>query len=560
VTRTNAVIRFELDAYDISRPELMGRHVAGNSFLRAAVTERVPGPLHCYATRRDTAEGFARMAKQIDPSVECRWISGANQHQIAAAGGVLYLADPHLTRFARARLRSGVASYSLCGVTHTTATPWTMQAIADLLSTPVAPWDAVVCTSIAVAQTVQRLHEAELESLRWRLGPDVRIVAPQLPVIPLGVHCADFELADGEREQARAALGLGPDDVVALFVGRLSFTSKQHPLAMYEGLQAAAERTGKRVAMIMCGWYPNEIVKPAFTDAPSRFCPDVRSIIVDGREPPARRQAWAAADLFVTLSDNIQETFGLTPLEAMAAGLPCVVTDWNGYKDTVRDGIDGFRVRTWAPAPGAAGEAIAREIETEESDYSKYVWTVALGTSVDMRELTERLSALVADPELRRTMGEAGRARARAVFDWTHVMRSYQELWAELNQRRVAAARDDAAWIAAAPKSAPALADPYAAHAHYPTEQIRRDTIVGLAVGASMSVFAERKANLLFEGARVNEAIAAATLTHLASGPSTVADVARAAGVGAEPMLYLAGVLAKMGLVVLDRAQVPDGA
>jgi len=28
----------------------------------------------------------------------------------------------------------------------------------------------------------------------------------------------------------------------------------------------------------------------------------------------------------------------------MAAGLPCVVTDWDGYKDTVRHGEDGFRV------------------------------------------------------------------------------------------------------------------------------------------------------------------------------------------------------------------------
>ena len=32
--------------------------------------------------------------------------------------------------------------------------------------------------------------------------------------------------------------------------------------------------------------------------------------------------AWRAADLFVSLSDNVQETFGLTPVEAM--GVPMV--------------------------------------------------------------------------------------------------------------------------------------------------------------------------------------------------------------------------------------------
>ena len=28
----------------------------------------------------------------------------------------------------------------------------------------------------------------------------------------------------------------------------------------------------------------------------------------------------------------------------MAAGLPVVVSDWDGYRDTVRDGVDGFRI------------------------------------------------------------------------------------------------------------------------------------------------------------------------------------------------------------------------
>ena len=41
----------------------------------------------------------------------------------------------------------------------------------------------------------------------------------------------------------------------------------------------------------------------------------------------------------MSLADNIQETFGLTPVEAMAAGLPCVMSDWDGYRDTVRDGV-----------------------------------------------------------------------------------------------------------------------------------------------------------------------------------------------------------------------------
>ena len=60
------------------------------------------------------------------------------------------------------------------------------------------------------------------------------------------------------------------------------------------------------------------------------------------------------------MSDNIQETFGITPIEAMSAGLPVVVSDWDGYRDTVRDGIDGFRIPTQMPPPGYGDDLALR--------------------------------------------------------------------------------------------------------------------------------------------------------------------------------------------------------
>ena len=169
------------------------------------------------------------------------------------------------------------------------------------------------------------------------------------------MHCDDFAFAPHERDAARAALGIAADEVVALFVGRVSYHAKAHPHAMYAGLQAAAQRTGRKLVLIQCGWFANEHIKQAFGDGAARTCPEVRALFTDGKDPNRRRQSWAAADLFVSLSDNIQETFGLAPIEAMAAGLPVVVTDWNGYKDTVRDGLDGFRIPTWMLPPD--GEA-----------------------------------------------------------------------------------------------------------------------------------------------------------------------------------------------------------
>ncbi len=49
--------------------------------------------------------------------------------------------------------------------------------------------------------------------------------------------------------------------------------------------------------------------------------------------------------IFTSPIDNIQETFGLTPVEAMACGVPRLSSDWDGYRDT---GLEkqGFLIKT----------------------------------------------------------------------------------------------------------------------------------------------------------------------------------------------------------------------
>ncbi len=136
-------------------------------------------------------------------------------------------------------------------------------------------------------------------------------------------------------------------------------------------------------------------------------------VTLDGRSPEARETAWAAADLFCSLSDNIQETFGIVPVEAMAAGLPVVVTDWDGYKDTVRNGIDGFRIPTLTPGPGLAGD-LAHRHALEIDTYDMYCGHSSSLVAVHAQKLTHAFTELFQSPHLRKRMGDAGRfARAR---------------------------------------------------------------------------------------------------------------------------------------------------
>src|SRR5271165_6988361 len=182
------------------------------------------------------------------------------------------------------------------------------------------------------------------------------------------------------RDAARASLGIADNEFVVLFVGRLAFNAKAHPFPMYLALQRLAAH--HKVVLVECGWADNIGVGRAFNEARARICPSVRSIVLDGRSAIEVARAWACADCFCSLSDNIQESFGLTPIEAMASGLPCIVTDWDGYRDTVRDGLDGFRVATLAPPAGFAADLVVQHV-FDVRPYGTYIGHAAAMTAVD---------------------------------------------------------------------------------------------------------------------------------------------------------------------------------
>ena len=250
-----------------------------------------------------------------------------------------------------------------------------MKTITEYVTSPVEVWDALICTSHAVKSNVERLIQGQQEYLASRTGAN-QFTSPQLPVIPLGVDASKFAADTDKRSQWRKQLGLNENDLAVIFVGRLSFHAKAHHVPMYLALERAARMTGKSITVILAGWFANEPIEKIFHDDAARYCPSVRVEFLDGRKPDIRYSIWQAADIFLSLSDNLQESFGLTPVEAMAASLPVVVSDWDGYRDTVRDGVDGFRIACASPAPGLGGDLAAR-FELGYDDYDHYCSTTS---------------------------------------------------------------------------------------------------------------------------------------------------------------------------------------
>src|SRR5206468_3789402 len=116
---------------------------------------------------------------------------------------------------------------------------------------------------------------------------------------------------------------------------------------MFHGIAEAARLTGKNVHLILSGWAANPAILQAFVDGFRTHAPKVPVSLVDGTNPTLRYAAWHAADVFTSLSDNIQETFGLVILEALASGLPVVASDWDGYRDLVVHDQTGYLVSTY---------------------------------------------------------------------------------------------------------------------------------------------------------------------------------------------------------------------
>ncbi len=488
---SNAAIYFASEAYTTGgRARLMGRHAAGEGFLRAWMAHGSGSPMDCYAATRREAEAFAALARELGCDKPVRWLPHGHLDGLRQAGALFY-PGPNLGDLAWQRRRLDPAAWSLTGVTHTTASHGATDAIADLLTAPLEPWDALVCTSPAVAESVRRLLGAEGEWLRERLDAR-RLPEPRLAEIPLGADCAALAPDPAARGEWRRRLGLDGEAVAFLFLGRLSFHAKANPLPMFLALQHAAGTSGRPIHLLLAGWFANEAIEKAFREGAAQFCPAVRLQVLDGRQDEVRRKVWQAADVFVSLADNIQETFGLTPVEAMAAGLPCVVSDWDGYRGTVRDGEDGFRIPTRMPPPGLGADLAARHADGID-DYDRYIGQAGLFVAVDVAAAREACARLAADPELRRRLGENGRRRALEVFDWRVVVAGYEALWRELAERRAAAS----AAPPTAPRAQPRRADPYWLFAAYPSGVIDAGTRLRPAEGAHREALARLAASPL---------------------------------------------------------------
>lgn len=432
----NAALHYVADGYDPAAKGINGRRVAGESFLRGFLTHADVDEAVLLVHNPADAAPVRALAGTLRPDLPLRVQLLRDPMRIAPLGTVYYPSPNYATELWR-RAPYGAGSWAMCGVTHTISTRAVMEGWMALRTAPQMAWDAVICTSAAVQSAVSRQFDLIDAHLGQRFGAPLP-PRPMFPVIPLGVDTAAFAPDSQARARLRAEIGAAEGDVVFATVARLSPHEKFDPIPVFAAFAEAQRRLpDRRLHLLFCGVFAESYSRRVFERGAAEVMPDVGFHLRDGAARDQRLAVLSAGDVFLFPIDNIQETYGLAPVEGMSAGLPVLCSDWDGLRDTVTPEV-GFRV----PTSGLSGRHLAPEALRHHGgtdSYVQYCSLVSSMTEIDFGALVARIVDLAGQPALRRQMGAAAQARARALYDWAAVIPQMQALWAEQTARRQAA-------------------------------------------------------------------------------------------------------------------------
>jgi glycosyltransferase involved in cell wall biosynthesis len=369
-------------------------------------------------------------------------------------------------------------------VTHTISIKEVMQLFREAVTAPFEEYDTLFCISRAALSVVRAVADNYAEYLRERFGGTPRL-RMRLEALPFGVDTEKFRPpSPEERAAARRLFGVPEGALAVLHVGRLSYASKVHPFPMYAAVAEAARRTGRQVHLLLAGWAESPAILKKFQQGAQVLGHGITISFLDGMHPKVRRDAWFAADVFTSLSDNIQETLGLTILEAQASGLPVVTTDWDGCRESVSPGETAFLVPTRL-LRGATADVTSRHLMSETS-YGAFLGETNQTVSVDVPRATAAFARLFEDSSERARLGERARAHVLEHYTWPRIISRYEAVWREQDAVR----REHLAASAAKAKYVTPVAFPDVefAFAAYPTTLLEPEAEVVAADGADRAL------------------------------------------------------------------------
>lgn len=426
------VAPYELAGLEVVPPEgVYGLGIFAKRFLRALLLHSDFDEFHFF---RSSPYGDPRGGELLGSDSRVRLLplhefgASARQHDYHVLHNIW---TPDIGPWADMRNRLCPSGVPVTGLTHTISYQSFLPRVLSTMVMGARAYDSIICT----ADSARVVMSNWIEHLRREFGAQIGAAVgyrARLDKIPLGVDAEVF--APKDKATARRRLGLPPDDVLLLYVGRFSHVDKMDLFPLLLAFRdALRQHPARGVTLVMAG--SDGLHK--YAGRVEQFAADlglaervvVRTNLPDGDVP----DYYAASDVFISPSDNIQETFGLSIIEAMASGLPVICSDWDGYKELVEHGRTGYRVPTyWMQCDQKVCDYAGL------ADWMADHFYLSQSVSVDVPEMARAIGQLVGDEALRRQWGENGRRRVLEHFDWPVIIRQYLELWRELKAQAAA--------------------------------------------------------------------------------------------------------------------------
>jgi len=200
--------------------------------------------------------------------------------------------------------------------------------------------------------------------------------ANHVQMIPNGVNIPEYG-HNAKNDRLSALVNLDPTTLIVGCVARLAPIKGQHDLLV------AATRIINEAISVKFVFIGSDSATEGRYEKVLRATAERQSVAdhvhFTGYQPHA---AMLMADFDLFVLPSYREAMPMSILEAMAAGKPVVATNVNGIPEVVIDGVTGFLV-----PPG------------------------------DPDALAEAILTLLKDPDLARTMGQAGRTRVEEYFN-----------------------------------------------------------------------------------------------------------------------------------------------
>jgi D-inositol-3-phosphate glycosyltransferase len=237
---------------------------------------------------------------------------------------------------------------------------------------------------------------AELAQLQWLYKIDTKKVT----VIPPGVDASRFYPIPAD--EAKAFMGIPPDDRLVLYVGRIEALKGLDVLLEAMGRYCQHSQTDQsHLHLIVIGGDPDASSEKMSTEMTrlkelrEKYGLEDMVTFRGKQDQDTLPYYYSAAEVVVVPSHY--ESFGMVALEAMACGTPVVASQVGGLAYLVKDGVTGY--------------------------------TVPVG---DPHELCEHLRDLIEDRTLRKQMGEQA-ARFALQYAWEEIAGKIVELYKEVS-------------------------------------------------------------------------------------------------------------------------------